>query len=244
MNRDLPAADLFYGLARACAGCASEEQFADLVRTWVRRLLPHGVLIAAIGRIDLEHLEIQHAIGVDCPPDALSQIPRLLNLRDRPVVRHWLRTGEPLCLQLPEDAALTSLRERQEIEHFGLGRLAIHGMVDLKARSGSYFSFGQVDTSLDRSVLLDTLRLIVPSLHQAMLQSCRAENDQRADPLAALTAAERELMQWVAAGRTNNEIAELRNRSAATVRNQIHSAFVKMGVTNRSEAIRVLLRDA
>ena len=236
--------ELICGLVEACATCASEECFAELIRTWVRPLLPHGVLIAALGRIDLEHLQIQRAITVDCSPDVLPQIRTLINLRDRPVLQRWLRTREPQVLQLPDDEALMSALERKEIQIFGLGRIAIHGVVDLMARSGSYFSFGRVDDSLDREVAMQALRLVVPSLHQALLQTFRAAGASCRDPLAELTPTERELMHWVLAGRSNGEIAQLRNRSPATVRNQIHSAFVKMGVGSRSEAIRMLLHDA
>lgn len=58
--------------------------------------------------------------------------------------------------------------------------------------------------------------------------------------LPGSAATERELFRWVAAGRTNAEIAALRGRSLATMRNQLHSAYAKLGVANRAEAMRVL----
>ena len=54
-----------------------------------------------------------------------------------------------------------------------------------------------------------------------------------------LTAAEAEVMRWLAAGKTNVQIGELRGRSAATVRNQLHSIFIKLGVASRGEAVAV-----
>jgi DNA-binding CsgD family transcriptional regulator len=54
-----------------------------------------------------------------------------------------------------------------------------------------------------------------------------------------LTQAESEVMHWLAAGKTNLQIGELRGRSAATVRNQLHSIFTKLGVATRGEAVAV-----
>jgi len=54
-----------------------------------------------------------------------------------------------------------------------------------------------------------------------------------------LTPAEAEVMHWLAAGKTNVQISELRGRSAATVRNQLHSIFTKLGVATRGEAVAV-----
>ena len=54
-----------------------------------------------------------------------------------------------------------------------------------------------------------------------------------------LTPAEAEVMRWLAAGKTNLQISELRGRSAATVRNQLHSIFTKLGVATRGEAVAV-----
>ena len=195
-------AELFYALGRACVECRCEQHFDTLVRTWVRRLLPHGLLAAVIGRIDLEHVEIRTFVGVDYPEAALRKLPMTLNLRERPVVQHWLRTRQPLVLQLPEDAALTSERERQEIETFGLGRLAIHGVVDLAAKTGSYFSFGRVPDHADRRELLATLSMVTPLLHQALMAIHQSRQPLAPSPLAALSPTERELLRWVAAGRS------------------------------------------
>jgi hypothetical protein len=58
-------------------------------------------------------------------------------LRRRPLISHWLVRREPLVLDLPEDWSITSPRERSEISKFNLGRIAIHGVVDMSTRTGS-----------------------------------------------------------------------------------------------------------
>ncbi len=228
-----------YELSRACADCCSEAQFIEIVRTWVRPLLPHGLLAAAVGRVDLNHLEVLRLIGVDYPQGALELLPKVLNLRERPVVQAWLAAREPLIVSLPRDANRLSSRERLEIESFGLGRLAIHGAVDVSSRAGVYLSFGQVDEALTDEALKGQLRLIAPPLSQALMTVHSRARASSPDPLNSLSPAERELLFWLVVGRSNAEIAQLRGRSVATVRNQLHSVFNKLGVSSRIEAVRL-----
>lgn len=161
--------------------------------------------------------------------------------RDRPVIVHWLKTVRPLVLRLPDDAHLMSQREIDEIEGYGLGCLGIHGAVDLRAKTGTYLSFSGLRPDIANEQHIQMLELLAPPLSQALIRVERSESACRPPVEAALSRAERELLEWVAAGRTNRDIAKLRNRSVATVRNQLHSAFGKLGAGNRTEAMRMML---
>ena len=205
--------ETFAQFAQRCILCRTEAQFAHLVRTSVRALLPHGSLIAVIGQIDLEHVEICRVASIDTPPAHLAQIPLKLNLRERPVVGRWLKDREPVVVQLPRDEAFLSERERFEIETYGLGRLAIHGLLDLHARTGSYFSFAQVDEAPADAWVLDRLRLVVPLLHAALLRLDDLPDPSVTQPATPLSDKEVQLLQWLAAGRSNIEIATLCSRS-------------------------------
>ena len=60
-----------------------------------------------------------------------------------------------------------------------------------------------------------------------------------------LTAAERDIAQWVLLGESNKRIAERRGTSVRTVANQIAGIYYKLGVTSRAElAARASRRDA
>jgi DNA-binding CsgD family transcriptional regulator len=51
-----------------------------------------------------------------------------------------------------------------------------------------------------------------------------------------------ELLRLVSAGHSTKQIAELRSRSPATVRNQLSALYQKLGVARRSEAVAKLVR--
>lgn len=225
-------------VAEGCTRCAGSGDFAALVQREVRQLLPHRSLFAALGRIDLEHLEVVHIEGVDYPQHGLLSIQRQSNLRSRPALARWLATRKPLVLDADADGAYLSEAERQEIDRLELGRVAAHGVLDLAARSGSYFSFGGLQPHLAAQDVAHRLSLLVPHLHQALVLCHRfAVGSAASEP--TLSGTEREILRWVAAGRTNAEIARLRGRSESTVRNQLTALFRKLGVSNRAAAVRI-----
>lgn len=59
----------------------------------------------------------------------------------------------------------------------------------------------------------------------------------RLELIPQLTPTELGLLQMLAAGRSNEEIAQLRSRSPATVRNQLSVLYQKLGVARRAEAV-------
>jgi DNA-binding NarL/FixJ family response regulator len=62
-------------------------------------------------------------------------------------------------------------------------------------------------------------------------------------PFPELTAREREVLDLIAAGRTNHQIAEQLGLSAKTVANHISAIFAKLQVADRTQAI-LRARDA
>lgn len=222
-------------IAEGSCRCEDEASFCAFIAREVEPCIPHRKLVAAVGLVEMEHIRIERLIGVGYAPEALQLFPLQLNLRERPVVKKWLLSREPCVIELPRDAGLTSLREWDEIEQLKLGRLAIHGMSALCGDTGSYFSFAQVDPLLPEAEVLRTLKLVAPYLHQALMQVHL--NDQGLQQSRQnLTSVEMSVLRWVAAGRTNAQIAQLRRRSEATVRNQLHRIFAKLGVSSRAEA--------
>jgi DNA-binding CsgD family transcriptional regulator len=61
------------------------------------------------------------------------------------------------------------------------------------------------------------------------------------DPSLSLSQAEQEVMLWLAKGKTNMQIAHARGCSPATVRNQLHRVFRKLGVRTRGHALTTWL---
>jgi len=58
-----------------------------------------------------------------------------------------------------------------------------------------------------------------------------------AAPHASLTAREREVLQWVAAGKTNAQIAEILSASPRTIGKHLENIYAKLGVETRTAAV-------
>ncbi|MEY4765194.1 MAG: hypothetical protein RI907_1867 [Pseudomonadota bacterium] len=214
--------------------------FRRLVADHVQPLLPHGLFLAVIGQLEFDHLKVLQHVAMGYPAEAVSQLTQPINIRERPLLQQWLHTRLPVVVCTQLDRAQMSPHERAEAEQLQFGRLAIHGMPDLTCRMGSYFSFARVDERPDAAEVTQTLTMLTPLLHVALTQAT-SDQWQHLEQTFKLTGIEQELLGWIAAGRTNEEIARLRQRSPATIRNQLATLYVKLGVANRAEAASLLL---
>lgn len=233
----------FTDFAEAVIAVRSELEFRGLVEKHVQNLLPHGILLAVIGQLNFEHLSVHHHIAINYPEWALEQVTQPINIRERPLLQRWLHTRAPVIACPINDRDLMSERERFECDVIGLGRLALHGVPDLTSRMGSYFSFARVSMNIADAELERLLALMIPLLHIALVQVTRHEAKASASA-SSLTGIERELLVWLAAGRTNDEMARLRVRSPATIRNQLAKLYRKLGVSTRAEAVAFVLSES
>ena len=233
---DARTREAFLDLAVACAkGCTQPERFRDLVRHYVKPLLPHRFSIAILGSLSFDDLSIRHRVGIDYPDAFLAALPVRTKLRESPVIARWLATREPVVVDPARDRYILSPLEIRQTESFGLGRMALHGQIDLSFNMASYFSFGRLPDTVTDDYAKFILRLIAPHLHAAFTSLPMMS---MADPaIRRLTPLERELLIWLAAGRSNTEIAALKSRSPATVRNQLTVLFRKLQVKTRTEAV-------
>ena len=207
--------------------------FQGICEPALRDLIGHRALLAVIGKVANGQVSILTAINCGLPAELMTSASTGSSLADRLLIRHWLQTRQPLFVDAAVARAHASAFEREEIERYGLGCLAIHGVVDISGAMGSYFSFCGVPRDKAEETR-DRLELVVPHLHTALLHIWRSEC---ADWAARITPRERELLQCLAAGLSNLDVAERTGRSISTVRNQLHHLMGKFLASNRLELI-------
>ena len=105
-------------------------------------------------------------------------------------------------------------------------------MVTPKAVKGG-FAFDRAERDFNqRDVgMLDTLRPHLAQLWQ------NAQLRRRPAAAGLLTPREREILAWVARGKTNGEIAGILYVAPGTVRKHLDNVFGKLGVGNRAAAV-------
>lgn len=87
-----------------------------------------------------------------------------------------------------------------------------------------------------------TTTLDAAAVRTALAQAPAPLMPKATDAAASLTAAERAMLHWLAAGRSNAQIGLCVGRSEKTVRNQLTRVYAKLGVTNRAQAVAVHMR--
>lgn len=241
LNQD--QAWLYSDFAEAAVKVHTEQAFQDLVNQKVQPLIPHRFMLAVIGQLSFDHLTVHRHVAVNYPSWALAHVVQPINIKERPLLQRWLHTREPVIACPAADGGQMSERETMESKAIGLGRLAIHGLPDLTSRMGSYFSFAQVPQAIDKADLALRLTMMTPLLHIALLKATKG-NQAAPSKISNLTEIEQELLVWLAAGRSNQEMATLRQRSPATIRNQLAKLYGKLRVSTRAEAVALALSEA
>jgi DNA-binding CsgD family transcriptional regulator/predicted negative regulator of RcsB-dependent stress response len=157
--------------------------------------------------------------------DAMSPAQRAL-LRDEPLKRAYLTFVEGLVADANNDALRAQHRYRDALERFGamgVMRRALLAALPLGDLSGDEAVLAFID---------DQVRAL-----PASSWVCRRAARRRAwsgDPkLAALTRAEREVLELLHDGKSTAEIAAIRGRSPQTIRNTVSKLLQTFGVGNR-----------
>ncbi len=128
-------------------------------------------------------------------------------------------------------------RELEEIERFGLGVVAAHGVIDPFASAGTYISFSGVPKAQPKRTLA-ALELIAPVVHTLFLNT--KQGTKSTIDLTALTERQRELVDLALTGLSNKAIAKRLAISDQTVGNHFRAIHAKLGISKRSQLIALL----
>lgn len=102
-----------------------------------------------------------------------------------------------------------------------------------------------IDTALRRLAPLPLPRPACPPVPEPPRRTAAGHPLERlAPPAGVLSERERQIMAWVAMGKTNPEIGCILRISEFTVKNHMKSIFSKLDVSNRAQAVATLTRLA
>jgi transcriptional regulator EpsA len=237
---------------------ATLRTHADLWR-WlqgdVQLWLPHDILLVGWG--DFRSGELQYDVisslpGLRthlCPPQRIS--PLVNYFRDC-----WVAAQSQPC-QLDISGCGQLLGEAGQgwapaPGVPGMQTALVHGVGD--GRLGGERIFAALSADLAPAGGAGALKLLVPFIDSALRRmppapmrqpgAERNQVEQLVVRLGQLSERERQIMVWVAMGKTNPEIGCILHISEFTVKNHMKSIFSKLDVTNRAQAVAKLTRMA
>lgn len=228
------------------------SHFKLLVRTVLRPILPHEVAVCGIA--ELPSYRLFRLINVDFPSGYLKKVIRPDQTIASPEFISWLGEQSPSLIQVRRADTTAHVAHGGTAPERKIENVAVYGVVDPSATTFSFFAFGNIPAS-HFATCSQLLRATVPHLHVALAraltrpyvkeiqnQAAQRHNAARRDPgdrkaFFGTTERERQILQWISAGKTNREIAKLLRISEFTVKTHVKNLLVKLSVTSRSEAV-------
>jgi DNA-binding CsgD family transcriptional regulator len=213
--------------------CHSTRSWNDLERlmSQLQVLLPHRYFGCAVQ--GAKSLLVRHVFNLNVPELLWGSLVLDPAAASTGHAREWLASREPTFYQLP-----AAHGDHHDAAQSGGGGPAdwvlLHGIPDL---SGSYICFFYFVGS-ERLATRDVRRALItfsPHLYLAISNFVRAPS--AAMGREALSVRETEVLQLVAIGKTNEEIAHVLKISHFTVKNHMQSILLKLYANNRTHAV-------
>ena len=140
---------------------------------------------------------------------------------------HWFQVNELRSLKPEEERFLSLLRDAGMTDGLAMPFFGPSGEV---AYAGLGVKSGTIDLSPQE------LRMLHSSLYQ-IYNSCQSLRDEIRKPAPSLSPREREILLWVAKGKSNSVIADILSISEHTVDSLLRRIFRKLDVTSRVSAV-------
>lgn len=219
----------------------TQAQFYLWAQGGLQRFLPHETVLCLSGdiaRLRFDVDVISRAVGF-AQDDTAGTWNNLL-LR---VVDDWLRSGrQPRLFPLTPEERPERRQLFVEFRRRGLGHVAAHGVREIQDGAGSFFVFlGVGEPPGPRCAYV--LDMLMPHLHVALLRMRthavpgKGGAAAAASGTAALTRRQLQVLLWVKSGKTNEEIGQILDVSAPTVKNHVQRILRKLSVSNRAQAV-------
>jgi len=209
----------------------------------LRAFFPYKGVVLGHGELVAGQLKVTHMFASGHDTEYLQQISTTFELAQRGSLQWWFANRQPFFIDPKNPPLYASAFEIEEIEAFGLGNVAGHGVLNLKANAGTYFGFAGVRTPLS-AWHLEALRLLAPVLNDLFLAHiANADESSRNDgrrSIGKLTPREKSIVRHLVSGLDNKSIAIALGISEKTVRNQLAEIYARLGVHKRSELIVLL----
>jgi len=242
------------GLLEAASQVQRRHHFFVWLQTHVHTLLPH--VLAACGGYQ------RHRRGLlfECFQSVALPEPLLDTFADADsalmagVARCWVQAqGRPCLLLLDADGAQALQADVAPLRAAGLGHLLVHGVARPQRPNEIESLFVLAGPGAPTAPHLAAhLDLLVPHLHATYLRVLSVERDMQQPARAPaapggeprrtpVTARERQVLQGVREGKSNQQIGEALGISALTVKNHIQKILRKLGAHNRAQAVAMTM---
>ncbi|OYV00536.1 MAG: hypothetical protein CFE45_08700, partial [Burkholderiales bacterium PBB5] len=231
-------------------------QFFIWTQSQMQPLVPHQLMVCGAYQRHRRSVVFDAFHSIVLSPEVLGSLTDADGPLTRSLSQAWVAGRcQPTAVALPQlDGAAQPAAQRLQQE-LGFAELLVHGVARPQRPNEieSLFILGgppAAEGSAQRSNCLD---LVLPHLHRIWQRVVITEHELlRPADLAAqrlrqvtpdtpggrgVTARERQILQWVRDGNSNQQVAQALNISPLTVKNHVQKILRKLGASNRAQAV-------
>jgi len=168
-------------------------------------------------------------------------------MHEHPLVRYHSQHREGGAWRISDSLSMNAF-QRLEIYGDYYRRIGINHVVAVPVVSNPRLVMSFVLNRAGRDFadreceLLNRMQPALANLYRVTSMTARINREREIDlPLVALTSREREILQWVGAGKSDAQIAAILGVSVRTVQKHLENSYVKLGVENRTAAAMIVL---
>lgn len=233
-------------LARSLEHVHSRDDFECWVRQELRRVVPHAMFLATLGRLFNLGSLATHRIGVDFPLNLVEALKSCSGALDDPLMVRWFKSGKTSHINLSGHTENASSQTwRSTMLRYGIRGVSIHGILDHATRRFAAFELANLSDgrSVRNVTILNELSLSLSKTAWRVIEngSARGTRDVIFQPTLGLTVTELHIIELLAQGLSNKEIARRRGVSDSTVKTQVQRTGAKLGATRRAEIVAIAL---
>lgn len=235
-------------------------QFFVWAQSYMQELIPHKLMICGAYQRPRRSVVFEALYSIPVPHPVLTCMTDGSSPLMQQIIGAWLNNrGRALLLNLSTLEGTAAGVERDRLLEAGFRDVLVHGasrpqrpaeietlfvMASLQPASTAQFVAPPVCNSQHRL----HLDLLMPHLHATYQRVVSTEREMSGSPVAAttvrsgevktlITDREKQILSWVREGKSNQEIGELLDISALTVKNHVQKILRKLDAANRAQAV-------
>ena len=213
-------------------GSVGEAEFRAWVEGPLKRFLPFRHALAAYGELSHGEIVVKLRVASGYERDWLQNLPATMRIDAKNCFSHWLQVQEPLLIDPAAPPDFAAPQEIDMLREFDLGLMAVHGVVDPVAASGSYVALSGLPRGA-AAAAAEALDMVAPVLHALFLRTMRRPLSKLEQ--AGLTPRQMEIVRLAVAGMDDKSIARELGISEHTVASHLRAAYGRLGVRKRSQ---------
>lgn len=203
--------------------------------THLRNALPHEMSMFGLALRHALGFAVVSVVTVNLPAEFVRCISGPGGSLMCPILHNWFKFRSPQSFDAAESAATVAPQWKSKFCEFDLRKIVVHGHTSPCESVASFFGLYRV-SSLE--ICMSQAMQLSAEIHEALLRTYRHTRAGAArSSLPTITDREREIVRWLAAGKTNWEVGRILGISDLTVKTHVQRLLDKTGTTSRAQLV-------